>query len=681
MQIGKGWKSGLVLGAFVMLLAGFQVGPAAAEGASKRQAVTLEPVTVTAQKQEEVAQETPVSITVMDETDLEDKLVNNLDELVRFVPNMASFSTGVLGENVITMRGITATAATRSTSTGMYIDGVPVLSSFGYTAGLLDVERVEVLRGPQGTLYGKSTQAGVVSIVTARPGNELKAKLVGEGGRQLSSKDGDRFNGSLAGVVSGPIVDDVLFFSLSGKVDHKDPFIKNTTLNKAEYELDNYYGNGKLRWTPNSDLDVALTLGREALRQKGNNGNRPGGTSRVVGSNLRTWQDVDTDMQALNVGYNFTENLKLTSISARRHSKLDGEQDFDFSPFSLMHGAAKGKKTSLSQEFRLNGTHGPFDWQGGVYVDDEEMDYFAAVASMRPVPPPLKTKLLGNSYAGYAHVGYDITRDLKILGGLRLEYQRLEFKSSLLTEDLSDHWINLSPKLGLQYTFTPGVMGYATVSQGYRPGGFNDRATNPTYQTYDPETLWSYEAGLKNTLLDNRLLLNVAVFYMDIADKQVEEHVNSNTYYLTNAGKATSMGAELDFTALVTEGLTLNGGIGYTHAEFDEFTDAKGDYKGKRLPYAPEYTYNVGAQYRMQNGFYVRGDVVGYSKTYFDKTNTSYRNPYVLVNAKIGYEMEHLDLYLYGKNIFDTKYDVKNWYGMDMYSEPGDFGLQAVVRF
>lgn len=685
MRSGNGGRAGVVVGTVLVLLAVFLAGAAEAQQEEeKRRAMMLEPVKVTAQKQEETEQETPVAMTVLSDTALEDRMVESVPDLTNFVPNMSAFDTTVLGENVITMRGIAASPLTRNTSTGMYIDGVPVLSSFGYTSGLLNVDRIEVLRGPQGTLYGKSTQAGVVSIVTAKPGNVFKAKGMGEGGFLLSSTDADsgRLTGAASVAMSGPVVKDMLFFSLAGRLDHKDGFVDNITTHRPEFVQDNYYGDGKVRWTPHQDLDVTFSFSREALRREGNNANIADAADRVVASNLPSWQDTDIDLEALNIGYTINDNLKLTSITARRNAKLRGELDLDFSDATYTHGKTDSEKTTVSEELRLNGTYDAFEWLLGGYFDWDKVNYKAAVDSLYPdYQSVLSSRLEGNCYAVFAHAGYRLTQKLKLLGGLRYEYQQLQFDSNILSGRQSQGWNNLSPKAGLEYNFTPEIMGYATVAQGYRPGGFNDRATNAQYYKYDPETLWSYEIGLKNTLFDKRLLANVAVFYMDISDKQVEENVSLTESYLTNAGKAKSLGVEVDMTAIVMEGLTLNGGFGYTHAEFTKFKDAGGNYKGNKLPYAPEYTFNVGAQYRALNGFYIRGDLVGYGKTYFDKTNTSYRDPYAVVNAKLGFEKDHYDIYVYGKNLFDARHDIKNWSGMDVYSEPGEMGVQVVLRF
>ena len=195
--------------------------------------------------------------------------------------------------------------------------------------------------------------------------------------------------------------------------------------------------------------------------------------------------------------------------------------------------------------------------------------------------------------------------------------------------------------------------------------------------------MWSYEIGVKSAFLDNRLIINGSVYYMDIEDMQVSEHVSPMESYITNAAEATGKGVELEIMARPCDGLALMAGFGYADVEFDDFEDALGDYKDNDNPWAPEYTFNIGAQYRHCSGFYARADLIGYGKMYFDKTNDYSRDAYEIVNAKIGYEAKHFDIYLYGKNIFDKEYDSDDYYGgmYTIYSDPGEVGLQLVYRF
>ena len=170
---------------------------------------------------------------------------------------------------------------------------------------------------------------------------------------------------------------------------------------------------------------------------------------------------------------------------------------------------------------------------------------------------------------------------------------------------------------------------------------------------------------------------------MIVHDMQVTEAVTPMVAYLTNAAEASATGAEVEITAVPTDGLTLKGGFNYTDLAFDDFSDSLGNYEGNENPFAPKYTFNIGAQYRHASGFYGRIDLVGYGKMYLDKANQYEREAYEIVNAKIGYETERFDIYLYGKNIFDKTYNTCGYADgyYVIYSEPGEVGLETTWRF
>jgi iron complex outermembrane receptor protein len=653
-------------------------------------------MTVTAQKQEENVQEVSSSITVFNELDIEDKKIESVAEVVDFVPNMMTFDSGQVTFNQITTRGISAPSMSGTTSTGMYVDGVPTLSPFGYEEGIIDIERIEVLRGPQGTLYGKNTEAGAINIITRQPNNEFRGKISAEGGSLLSSESGDKLTGGAALSLSGPIQENKLFFDLAGKYKHKDGFIENTTTGDPEYEQDRLFGRAKLRWTPIDDLDISLLVSHLSYDQDGSSNMNltengaamfglPAPSYRQVSSNLEGLQEMDIDIQSLKILYDINDTITLTSITSRKVAKFDGVMDFDYSPAHLMHCFQDGTTDQkLSQELRLDSTSEKLNWLVGFYYDKDDNDLNLVVTSDIPMMNTTSiTNLTGDAYAVFGQVGYSLTQQLRIIGGLRYENQNFELEGNIPANRLDDSWEKISPKIALEYRVTPDIMTYVDISQGYRSGGFNQLATDPQYYSYDEEILWSYEIGMKSLFMDKRIMLNASIFYMDISDMQVEEAIDPYQSWTTNAAEATSKGVELEITARVTDGLSLMGGFGYTDIEFDKFSDARGNYEGNKNPFAPEYTFNLGAQYRHTSGFYARADLIGYGEMFFDAANDYSRDPYEIVNAKIGYEANNFDVYLYAKNLFDEKYDSAGYYGGSyvVYSEPGEVGLQAVYRF
>jgi len=656
------------------------------EGTPKKE-YALETMTVTAQKQEENVQEVPVSITVFDEQDIEDKKIESVWEIADFVPNLMFFDTGMSSMvSQPTMRGVSAPGMSFTTSIGLYVDGVPTLSSFGFEEGILDIERIEVLRGPQGTLYGKNTETGVINIITRQPDNEFRGRISAEGGEDKK--------GQFSLNLSTPIQKDKLFLGIAGQYYQKDGFVKNTVTGDAEDDRERWFGRAHLRWTPADDLDISLIVSRLTHDDGGSSMNLaengaamfrlPVPPDRKVSSNIETYKKSDNDTQSLKITYNINDALRLTSVTARKVTTLDAVADFDFSSATLMHGFQDSEHSKLSQELRLDSSSEKLKWLVGLYYDKDNRDISMDIKS--DIPPMVSTidrEFDGDAYAAFGQLSYFLTQRLNLVGGLRYEEQKMEFEDHVLGTRHDDSWDEISPKIALEYRFTPAIMTYASVSKGYRSGGFNVVAADPQYVSYDAETLWSYEIGVKSTFLNKQIMLNGSVYYMDITDMQVEEAVSPFVSYTTNAAEATAMGGELEITAKVSDGLTLMTGFGYCDIEFDSFKDALGDYKGNKNPYAPDYTFNIGAQYRHESGFYTRADLIGYGKMYFDKANKYSRDAYEIVNAKIGYETEHFDVYLYGKNLFDKEYDSDGYYGgfYTIYSDPGEIGLQAVYRF
>ncbi len=225
-------------------------------------------------------------------------------------------------------------------------------------------------------------------------------------------------------------------------------------------------------------------------------------------------------------------------------------------------------------------------------------------------------------------------------------------------------------------------MTYITVAKGYKSGGFYMFAPAGK-QSYDKETLWNYEIGLKSQFLDNTLTFNTSLYYMNISDMQVLTAINNQEGYISNAATATSKGFELEANYKATDEISLFSAFGYNRTTYDTFSDVSGDYKGNYASFAPIYNYSIGAQYRATQGYYARADLSGYGKMYIDKANKYEQKAYEIVNAKIGYEQTNYEIYLYAKNLFDKTHNIEGYYN-DSYtylSDPREIGVQLAYRF
>jgi len=650
--------------------------------------VQIEAITVTAQKQEENVQEVPISISVFNDQTIEDTKIESMFDIADFVPNFTMLDFGGAGRNAPSMRGVNAPGTTMSVSTGMYIDGVPVLSVMGYDNPILDVERVEVLRGPQGTLYGKNAEAGVINIITRQPDNEFRGKISTQANSYLSTETGDGLGGSLTASVSGPLIKDKLFIGFSGKYIQQDGFIENIYTGDPDNDRKRFYGRGHLRWTPTDQLDISLIVSHTefddggmtlALTEKGASMfGVPLNGDRKIASNAAS--DTSTDSsQTLKISYDFSDAWQLTSVTSRRAYNEIKISDFDNSPMTIWHSDADTTFEKIAQELRLNYQKGRLKWLGGLFYDhDDDEGRTKTLSDHASMAKVTYGESGGDSYAIFTNLTYPLLDSLNVVGGLRYENQEKDVTNTVTTIETDDSWESITPKLALEYFLSSSIMSYVSVSKGFRSGGFSGYDYN-----YEEEELWSYEIGMKSSFLDNRLVVNTAAYYMDIENMQVLEAVAPVETRITNAAEARGIGFELDVTARLFAGLSVMAGFGYNHVEFDKFKDVKGNYEGNMAPYAPEYTFNIGAQYRHSNGFYARADFIAHDEMYDDYANLYSRDAYQVVNAKIGYETDRFDIYFYGKNIFDEEYDLVGYSGgyYTLYSEPGELGLQLNYRF
>ncbi|WP_320043712.1 TonB-dependent receptor domain-containing protein [uncultured Desulfobacter sp.] len=666
----------------------FFISPAMAE---KKQETTIETITVTAQKQEENIQDVPVGITALTAQEIEDKKIESVENLADFVPNFMVFCNGGPGMNSPSMRGITAPIETLAVSAGLFIDGVPVLSNMGFEDTFLDIERIEVLRGPQGTLYGKNTETGAVNIITRQPDNEFRARLSTSIGTLLSSEADDSLTQTYTLNLSSPIQKDKLYMGFAGKFHKKDGFIENTLTGEPYDDRQNWYGRVHARWTPTDQWDLSFVASQIEYDGGGVIANLSEDATASFGLSAPEYRKVSADFegqnntacqsQSLKINYNISESLELTSITARRVYDDKLANDWDFSPVTLSHTDKDSQYSKLSQELRLNYKHGGVKWIAGIYADKDEVN-FDTQSFSASTTSVTDRDIDGHSYAVFTNVTYPLGQRFSLTGGLRYETEEMDFEDHISGKATDDSWEGITPKLALEYRISQAVMTYVSASKGYRSGGFNALATDSEYYSFDEEELWSYEIGAKTMCFNNRLMVNGSIFMMDISDMQVSETITLTETYITNAAQATGKGIELELTAKITPALSVMAGFGYIDIEFDDFKDNAGSYEGNQNPFSPEYSFNIGAQYRFENGWYARADLICYGEMYLDKANEYKRDAYQIVNAKIGYETDHFDIYLYGKNIFDQEYDSIGYFGYyTVYSNPGEVGLQLNYRF
>ena len=645
------------------------IATAQAEETNKHE-TSLDAIVVTAQKTEENLRDVPLSVIVLDDLTLEDQQIKDLGDLYNYIPNVYSLG------GAPSIRGIRADGTTQSVSAGLYVDGVPTTTGVGFLALMNGVERVEVLRGPQGTLYGKNTLAGVINVITKKPGNEREGNVYAEIGEDNKYEVGGFFN--------TPIIKDKFYVGFSGRFYQKDGLIENTYLNDTADDREDFYGKLYLRLTPTDKLDISLI---SSILEPDNGGFSQNLVSAEnlfeVEYDVDEYNNISKDTHALNLSYQF-DNFTLNSVTSYQKTTIETFRDMDYTSEAISYIKVDMPYETWAQELRLNGEKGKLKWLAGLYADKfEKSGGFSTTFVKTGFKYENYTDINENTIGIFGHLDYQLTDRFSVTFGLRYDDDHKENDDHVNDEYVEADYSAFSPKFALQYKINNQITTYATVAKGYKSGGFYMFAADGYPSNYDQETLWSYEVGVKSVLMDNRLMLNAAVYYMDHSDMQVLTTIDGDLGYVSNAASATSMGFELEGNFIINKNFSAFANLGISDSKFDEFSDAKGVYDNNDKTYAPHYTYAIGLKYRGDGGFYAGADVTGYGKSYLDNANESELHAYELVNVKIGYEWEHVDFYIYGKNILDKEYyQVLATQGSTVsFSDPREVGARLTYRF
>lgn len=637
----------------------------------------LKDVVVTAQKIEENIHDVPIAINVFNDISIEDKKIGDLVDISYFVPNFYLLNAADWGVGSSSMRGMYSSPDTSSSTVGLYIDGVPTTNSAAFEAILDDVERVEVLRGPQGALYGKNAEAGVINVITKKPDNNFGGKV----GLEYGEDNKQKINLSLR----TPVVEDKFYIGLNGQYYNKNGNMKNTFLNNRANDRRNYYGKIYLRATPTDSLELALIASKH-IRDDGtmsqNSIQAP--NPREFQSDINGFTKNKGDTYAFKINYDF-DSFRLESTTSYVKYIQDSFGDYDYSPLRMFHSKLDIEQEDLSSELKLNGEIGGLKWLAGVFANKfDRLGGYKYISDNPQMASNIYSEVDGTSLGIFAHLNYALTDKLNLLGGIRYDRDKsdVDFPIFMYKDSISSS--SVSPKMAIEYKWTPKIMTYASVAKGYKAGGFYLFANPNHSKKYENESLINYEAGIKTSFFDKRLMLNATAYYMDVSDMQVLSAVDAVSGYISNAAKAKSYGLEVDGDFIVNNNFSLFGSFGLNNAKFDEFSDFKGSYKDNHTPYSPRYTYSLGATYRGFGGVYASANIKGYGKMYLDNANAKEHKAYSVVDAKIGYEWDNFDVYLYANNLFDKNHDLVGYYENYVLVEPNsdrEIGIKFAYRF
>ena len=715
-----------------------------------------ENITVTARRTSENVQRVPSSISAFNERTLDRIQATDTTGLQGAVPNLNIVQgRGSSNATNIFIRGVGQPDAlqTFDPAVGVYVDDVYLSRIRGNQLDLLDPERIEVLRGPQGTLYGKNTIGGALKFVTRKPGQQFRAT------GSIAYGSYDQFE--LKGAASGP-VSDTLAAGFAVMRSTRDGYVEDSVTDREYNDKDSIGGRAAIAWTPSSKIRVDLTADYSHDDAKLNVGRPvndlnslfgvPLPVDNEVGTGSYNWEGrtsptLPNSTKMTHWGFSgtaaldVTDALTLRSITAYRRLDTDDFVDIDASQYQLGDVFVGVLQNQLSQEFqavysgeKLSGVFGLYylrehmDSHQEAYGDDAvRHPLVPGITFLRTVDDDLTTK----SYAGYANASYAILPDVRLSAGLRYTKERKHYFRTTSTfsnfgafngtfnfTPPTTKWKDWSPMASVDWQVTPTTMIYARVAKGFKSGGFNGRANSPTETTaYDPETVWSYEAGFKSTIAD-QLRLNGAVFHSDYKDFQarvsgLDEDPNTGlpiaVLSVINAGKLRMRGAELEASWTPIDRLLLDAQIGYLDAEYKDFDDARftnfGGSRAFQTPaFAPKWTMRYGAQYGFDlgnSGAITIGAQTRYkSRTALAVDNTFtnsdteidglFQKGYWVHDARIVYETanKHWALGLYGNNLSDRAYktDAQEFSSVGnirtvYYGAPRTFTLRLTARY
>lgn len=612
--------------------------PAGAHAQERRNAPLLEEVIVTAEHREVSLQDTQISLSALSRQEIEEMGISNGADVGYLVPNLtiAEMSSGRSGY-AVNMRGIgqNESLITFDPAIGLYIDDVLISKTVGSMMDVLDMERMEVLRGPQGTLYGRNTMGGTLNIITKRPSNDFHGNVK----LTLGTYEQRDLRGTLnVPLLAADSAVGELNMKISGATLNRDGLLRNIYEFAPQRELatrDREVGRMQLLWLPTDSLDVMYSYDITKIDEVPDmllptviNPDKPAGP--VVAPYLQrrserprhvqvgdySFAKTDAEGHSLHVDYDFSDALAFKSITSYRTMDNDSAADTDGTPIELTGTEDSQSYDFFSQELRMLGTafDGMLDFTVGLFYMDESGEVDAGTrinASLTRQVADFDNK----SWAVYGQATYILTDRLRLTAGARYTDEKREMTKAAVSAagvvtpfpKASGKFDNISPMVSISYDWTDDIMTYFKVATGFQSGGFNSRdATVPDFlRGFDEETLISYELGLKSYLGD-RVRLNAALWFSDYDDKRVNQF-NPDTLasVVRNAGVVEIYGAEVELLAQLNDQWQLNVNYGYTDAEYKKYDAPDRDNPGQFLdlrkvtsfPYTPEHDLSVSLVY------------------------------------------------------------------------------------
>ncbi|MDC1513865.1 TonB-dependent receptor [Porticoccaceae bacterium] len=679
---------------------------------SARAQNVLDEIIVTAEKREASMQDVPITISAFTGDRLEQSGVTETLDLEMVTPGL-SFSTDTRAGQVF-IRGVGSTTLSgpgADPSASTYIDGVYQGRFVGSLVDILDVERVEVLKGPQGTLYGRNSTGGAIKYISKAPGRDF--------GGSIKTKVGNYDLRSISVMLDTPLIQDKLLLRSTLLKKDRDGYteIINSTSDKGNDRDDLAAARFTLQYLPTDDVDVVLHA--SAVNDDGNVGAQkqfidPDSgqftTALMIDDPRKIASELDAaeaplrsrqiDVQVnLDLGW-----AKLTSITAYSDGDFKLKSlDVDATELAILRqgrpavdgepaiDGTGGDSQALSQELTLASSgQNKLDWTVGAFYLEEETHWitgfdlptFSFFSSFRAINETTASALFGDAT-------YHITDKLRLNAGVRYSKETKDYavrnESNGVVGEYAigeGEWDEWTPKVGLDYSFSDDVMVYFTASKGFKSGAFN-LTGGPAV---DPEFITAFEIGAKTMWLDSRLRLNASAFSYDYTDLQVQTFdLEALAETINNAAEADIQGLEIAATALLSESFQMDIGLSFLDAEYGEFLrqdsfdpDTILNLEGNKLSQAPKFTASVGIAYSRQieglGNLLARLDYYYSDKKYFSELNgDAFQDSYELVNARIGFESQDgaWNISFFGKNLTDELVFASKRFNVAFYGEDG----------
>lgn len=671
--------------------------------ADARESAQSDDIVVTAQRREERLKDVPLTVLAVSGEALAESGVASSRDLQSVVPGVTITSTGQYTQ--ATIRGVGTSITNGESPVSVYVDGVYFASQIFSVFDLLNVESVQVLKGPQGTLFGRNATGGAILVTTRDPSNTFQGKIAGSYGRFDDVR--------IAGYVSGPLTD-TLSADLVASYHDDNGYTRDVLSGARLSTYREYNVRGKLVYRPTTDTSVRLIADWGKLDDSSGNSVRPfPGTRTSIAGAL-----VPSDPLELALSFTpFSRNrgggvsleathafsgVELKSLTSYRSTQHHGFSDQDRTASPVSRVEVKLQQDVFTQEVTLASTgSGPLQWIAGGYYFQEKRKNPTLSNGALVVDATVDT----SAYAGFGELTLNATDNLKLIAGIRYSNEtgkihQVRGSGNPLTSDGVVKFDAWTPRVSAVFALDPNSNIYATYSQGFKSGLIN--ATTFAGAPILPEKLQAYEIGYKRS--GNGITFNLSGFYYDYKDLQLSARTPAGLSFILNAANAKIYGIDADFTARITPELRLRGGVNWTHSEYQNFTSAPffvplpgggnsaatGDASGNPLIRAPEFTGNLGLSYRkpFESGTLIASSSVSYNSGFAWTVDNRVRQPeYALVNAEIGWAWndEKYRVTLWGRNLTNTIYgqgvSVTGFADAVAYARPRTYGVSFELNF